>query len=76
MEQNRMYAAAREILRGLEDVTLDRVTVGEALFLFRKCLRTPEHGWNVTAEFKETDLQELIRIGQAILARRSKRDVH
>lgn len=76
MEQERIYARAREVLQGLEDVTLDRLTVGEALFLFRNCMRTTAHGWNVIANFSEKDLAELLRIGQAILARQPRRDVH
>ena len=69
MEQERVYEAAREILKGIEDIPVGRLTIGEALFLFRNCLRSTEYGLQTVSSFNEKDLQELLTIASA-LARR------
>lgn len=76
MEKDRVYAVAREILKGIEDVSMDRVLLGEQLFLSRHCIRLADGSMNVVATFGEPELQELLRVAQAILARSTPREIH
>ena len=76
MEKNRLYGHARDILRGIEDVPMEQLTLGEALFLFRHCLRYADGRMQIVEGFGEAELVELLNITRKILARRDPRKVH
>lgn len=76
MEKEQIYQAARGLLQDIADVPMNRFTVGEALFLFRRCLRDGGKKPDIVAAFNEDDLQELIDIVQAVLTRGGKTAIH
>ncbi len=66
MEKEKIYAQAKEFLKGMEDTLMSDLTVGEALFLFRYCLRLSKGGMCTTAAFGEDELMELSKIALAV----------
>ena len=76
MTQDDIYAAAREILKGIEDLPLDRLTIGEALFLFHRCVRSADGVPNIITGFNEDDLDELIDIAKGAIARGGPNAIH
>lgn len=76
MEQRRIYEAAREVLKEIEDEPNNRLTIREQLFLSRFCLWSPEHGMQVIAAFGERELRELLTIAGAIRRRGGLKAIH
>lgn len=76
MKQDDIYRAAQGLLKDIEDIPMNRLTVGESLFLFRHCLRFADKSPTIIASFSENDLLELIDIVRDILARGGTTAVH
>ncbi len=69
MTEEEIHAAAEEILKSMEDVPLGRLTLTEALFLFKHCMRRAYDNPTIVSAFNADDLLELIEISQAVAAR-------
>lgn len=76
MTQEEVYAEARRVLYGIQDIPMSRFTFGEALFLFRYCMRSPGEDPNIVANFSEEDLLELVTIAHAVVQRAGPNAIH
>ena len=76
MDQDEVYETARSLLREITDACMTRLTIGEALFLFRQCMWTPKIGLNVVVGFSEDDLSRLIDIVRNVRLRGGPDAVH